>query len=138
MGTTFTCPRREAEGMTSDRFAWGGRNKDEWRQENEGLRTCSYDGSLHPEDFMDFVRAGSLIGTTDKGYKFYVRAADASVRGAGKFYTHHLSHEQSQEFYRLWLRGAVNFGAYPPYVRLYLPGLTAEVAAAIKAEEVEG
>lgn len=41
-----------------------------------------------------------------------------------KFYTAHLSPEQSQEFLNLWSSGKVNWG-YPgyPYVKLYLPGL---------------
>jgi hypothetical protein len=135
MSDKFTCPRRIAEGRTIEgRFGGDGEGKDEWRKEQDGLHTCSYDGSLHPDEFMRLVREGSLIGTTDKGYKFYVREADKSVKGAGKFYTHHLSEEQSEEFFRLWCQGSINFGDYPPYVRLYLPGLTTEKATAIHGE----
>jgi len=38
------------------------------------FRTCSYCGSMHPEDLISFVREGRarLEGTT-KNYKFYVR-----------------------------------------------------------------
>lgn len=116
----FTCPRRIAEGhhLEDSPLTYDGPNLDEWRSD----RTCSYDGSLHPDVFMEYVRAGKKVGSTDKGYKFYLDDYEGSVRGAKKFYTHHLSEEQGHEFYRLWLAGEVNFGAYPPYVPIYLPG----------------
>lgn len=72
---------------------------------------------MHPDDFMEYVRAGKLVGSTDKSYKFY-----ANDDGFGKFYTPHLSEAQGHEFADLWGRGAINFGDYPPYVRIYLPG----------------
>lgn len=113
------------DGFTNPVFR---QTKDKWRKESKGFRTCSYDGSLHPDDFMRLVREGAEIEPTDKPYKFYVRAADAHVKGAGKFYTHHLSKEQGDEFIELWTSGKVNWG-FPghPYVRLFIPHTIKEV-----------
>jgi hypothetical protein len=107
MSDTFICPRSIAEGLPFTA---------EWDQ-RQGHRACSYDGSMHPDDFMEYVKSGKLVGSTDKSYKFY-----ASDDGFQKFYTHHLSDEQGQEFWELWQAGRVNFGEFPPYVRIYLPG----------------
>lgn len=71
----FTCPRRRAEGYASDNspFARSGTNLDEWQdRKGDGQLHCSWDGSIHPDQFMDMVRAGKEIGPTDKSYKFYV------------------------------------------------------------------
>lgn len=38
----------------------------------------------------------------------------------GKFYTHHLTPEQGNEFIKLWRAGEVPWG-YAPYVRMYIP-----------------
>lgn len=109
MSDTFTCPRSIAEGRPYE-AKWDDRH---------GHRACTYDGSMHPDDFMEYVKAGKLVGSTDKSYKFY---ANDNEHGFGKFYTHHLSEEQGFEFWRLWQIGQINFGEYPPYVRIYLPG----------------
>jgi len=115
----YVCPRRVAEGRDNPVFR---QTEDHWRDEGGNLRTCSYDGSLHPDDFLRLVREHTEVGPTDKSYKFYVHAADEHVRGAGKFYTHHLSKEQGDEFITLWEEGKVLWG-YPgrPYVRLFIP-----------------
>lgn len=104
---SFICPRSIAEGRPFNA---------EW-DHLSGYRACSYDGSMHPDDFMEYVKAGKLVGSTDKSFKFY-----ASDDGFRKFYTHHLTDEQGQEFWELWQAGQVNFGEFPPYVRIYLPG----------------
>lgn len=109
MSETFICPRSLAEGRPFEA---------EW-EDRGGYRACSWDGSMHPDDFMEYVKAGKLVGSTDKSYKFYAHDTDA---GFGKFYTHHLSDEQGQEFWELWQDEKVNFGEYPPYVKIYLPG----------------
>lgn len=108
MSDTFTCPRSLAEGRPFEAS---------WENRDDGRRHCSWDGSMHPDDFMEYVKDGKLVGSTDKSYKFY-----ASDDGFGKFYTHHLSDEQGHEFWALWQAGKINFGEYPPYVRIYLPG----------------
>lgn len=119
MSEKFTCPRRVAErGHTSANglFTLDGPNKDEWRKD----RTCSYDGSLHPDVFMAYVRSGKRVGVTDKSYKFYMDEYAEEVRGAKKFYTHHLSEEQGWEFDALLRSGAVRFDFPPP--PLFIPG----------------
>lgn len=116
----YTCPRRIAEGHASadSSLRMDGPNKDSWDKNGE----CSYDGSLHPDKFMEYVRAGKKVGTTDKSYKFYLDEYTEPHRGAAKFYTHHLSEEQGWEFVQLWREGKINFGEFPPYVPLYIPG----------------
>lgn len=115
MSDTFTCPRRIADGRG------GVEDEDTWRDTGGIIGqkgACSYCGSMHPEDFMDAARDGKEIGPTDKSYKVYVGDHE------GKFYTHHLHPNHSNEFYDLVMDGMVNIG-YPGhfYAKLYLPGL---------------
>ena len=116
MGSKMTCPRR-LESPNPE--AYGGLGSDEFRKGGMGRQktSCSYCGSMDPEDFMEGVRSGAEIGPTDKSYKFYFGNHD------GKFYTQHLSEEQGWEFHRLWTAKSINFG-YPgyPYVRVFIPG----------------
>lgn len=95
------CPRRDE----IDQRAEAG-TPDHWRSD----RTCSYCGSLHPDDFMRRVSAGETIGTTTKTYKAYLDAPWA------KFYFQHLSVEQRQEFVRLLNAKVINtdFSWNPP------------------------
>jgi len=129
----FDCPRRLSDRGSANQV-------DYWRTEQNGLRTCSYDGSLHPEDFLKFVTEKAEIGPTDKSYKFYIHAADESVAGAGKFYTHHFSMDLSwgDEFARLFEAGEINWG-YPghAYVSLYVPRTNSKAVPGhvIKGEE---
>lgn len=60
----FTCPRRH------DFLAFQGDKEraDRWRSDG----TCSYCGSIKPEEFMEAVWHGDQIGPTDKDYKAYV------------------------------------------------------------------
>lgn len=171
-----TCPRRTE--------LWGPAKLAEgldFYQADTGLvgqpRGCSYCGSLPPDDFMDAVRAGAVLGPTDKAYKIYLDVPNPepdTIRAVGtsnsrtspgegwvavrdmtheqaaardqagflvddrlkfvlfstspvlhcKFYTPHLSPEQSTEFWELAQAGQVAWG-YPgyPYAKLYLPGL---------------
>lgn len=85
-----TCPRR---GEIGQRWEEG---KDTWTVRGrrgsgllgDGLRTCSYCGSLHPDDFMTGIEESTYqVGPTDKNYKAYVgllpsaeEAAAADVR----------------------------------------------------------
>jgi hypothetical protein len=101
-------------------FVGAGSNLDTWREGGMGKqkRSCSYCGSMHPDDFMDAVRTSLKIGPTDKPYKLYVDGYN------GKFYLQHLSDEQQKEFYQLVLDKKVAWG-YPgyPYSRLLLPAV---------------
>lgn len=85
-GFPFACKRRmhEAGPWASEA------GLDYWTERN----TCSFCGSMHPDDFMEQVRAGAPITPTDKPYKAYAPA--------GKFYYQHLSGEQMAEFVDLY------------------------------------
>lgn len=37
---------------------------------------CSWDGSLHPDKFMELIESGATLGPTDKNYKVYVELED--------------------------------------------------------------
>jgi len=76
------CPRRDEVGQnTVGEDTWGG---DE---------TCSYCGSLSPEQFLKLASQGAELTPTDKNYKVYVARP-----GFGKFYFQHLSAEQRTQF----------------------------------------
>lgn len=69
-----TCPRRMSDLGPWERAA----DLDEWRpdrgvigQDQIGL-SCSFCGSLNPDRFMELVRAGWVVGPTDKNYKAYL------------------------------------------------------------------
>ncbi len=116
---TLLCPRREE--LASEVFKLP--ETDSWRTEKNGIRTCSHCGSLHPDDFMKFVEYNAEIGPTDKSYKFYITAANDSVKGAGKFYTQHFQGTGLGANFRALIKQRnVNWGlpGYP-YVALYVP-----------------
>lgn len=104
----FTCPRREEQGMHLEGpFKHSGPNLDTWRQD----RSCSYCGSMHPDDFIQYVKDGKKVGSTDKDYKAYV---DEDPRI--KFYFQHLSAAQRTEFIELYNAKKFNMGEFPFYV----------------------
>lgn len=103
----ITCPRRMTEFGP-----WERKEKlDKFKQNR-----CSFCGSVAPDKFMERVKAGEEVGSTDKSYKFYIGDHE-------KFYTKHLSEEQAWEFWTLWNENKINFGQFPPYVPIYLPGV---------------
>jgi hypothetical protein len=117
---SMVCPRR-SEGIPGALSNYP--QTDEWRQDGS-YRTCSYCGSLHPDDFMQLVRDGAEVGPTDKSYKAYIELPEGkSVRGA-PFYYHHLAADQQQEFVDLANAGKMTIG-YPGrfYSGVYLPAL---------------
>jgi len=75
---------------------------DTWR---DG-KTCSYCGSLSPDEFLRRIEAGHELGPTDKNYKVYLN------HPWGKFYFQHLSVEQKQKFVDLINTKKLNIG-YP-------------------------
>lgn len=95
----MNCPRR-AEGGVATRVFPG---PDAWRDND----TCSYCGSLNPDEFMRMVEAGEcVLGTTDKNYKVYV---EGTPRGFTKFYFYHLSPEQQERFVQLYNEKKLRF-----------------------------
>lgn len=119
MAETFFCPR----GAGPDSPFHAPFNGEATREDRpDGSRTCSYCGSLHPDDFMDIMkqfaagRPGYRFGTTDKSYKAYgnrpgVRNAS---EGGIKFYVHHLPDDQREEhmeaFRAAWSRLRAEMG----------------------------
>jgi hypothetical protein len=102
------CPRGNMEIGVFTKFA----KTAKW-DKDEGKRRCSYCGSLHPDDFMERVKAGEILTGTDKNYKVYIGVHD-------KFYWYHLSEDQMKEFVDLWNEKKLNlepkFGIYKlPY-----------------------
>lgn len=87
MTEKHTCPRRRENGMDdpSSPFRGAGRNKDKYIS-GHGLigqkRGCSYCGSMHPDDFMQAVRDGKVVGPTDKSYKAYLHEPLTDARKA--------------------------------------------------------
>lgn len=84
------CPRR-SEGGPGRSIAKDG---DHWDKFPDGKRTCSYCGSLHPDDMLQLMEEHGLscIDPSDKRYKWYlsspVRAVNASL-GPIKYYRMH-------------------------------------------------
>lgn len=76
---------------------------DHWRPEDN---TCSYCGSMSPEEFMTKAAEGAQLGPTDKNYKVYIGD------GHGKFYFQHLSVDQRYAFLALLKNKALKIG-YP-------------------------
>jgi len=134
------CPRR-GESPNPDAYGDGTSTPDRWdrRYGRKGPRSCSYCGSMHPDDFLAAARDGSgELGPTDKNYKVYVTIESVTYTPTSstwqngkqsnvvkhpkapamlKFYFQHLSHEQMHEFVDL-------YNARPK--RLYSDQLSAE------------
>lgn len=97
------CGRRSGNPVTSKVFGGDKPLPDTWDIGPDGNRTCSYCGSLHPDDLMEICRRTLVderygIEGTTKSYKVYVR--QPGVRNAGdggiKFYMHHAPAHPSQ------------------------------------------
>jgi hypothetical protein len=74
---------------------------DDYYRENG---TCSYCGSLNPDQFMDLVEKQQIkIGPTDKNYKAYVDpVGDGLPLPSVKFHYYHLSDDQKRRFIELY------------------------------------
>lgn len=92
--STFLCPRR-VEGP----FHYP--DEDHWRDN----RTCSFCGSMMPEDVFTEIEKGTEVTPTDKSYKIY-------VGGSREFYFQHFSKDDKQHFIELVNKGAIKL-AYP-------------------------
>lgn len=93
MTEDFKCPRRDPSFDKVSKLPL----TDRWVQV-DGMRCCSYCGSLHPDDFMSAIEAGEEVVPTDKNYKAYLKTSGFGQR---KFYYPHLSAEQRTQFIAL-------------------------------------
>ncbi len=93
-----TCPRR------AESFRQIEEGKDTWEIRGDD-KCCSYCGSIHPERVLELIRIHGfgIIGSTDKGYKFYVTRDTVPNAGFGgiKFYVQHFSQDQIDEYNQL-------------------------------------
>lgn len=62
------CPRRIESPATAARLSPKG---DSW-DDHGSHRTCSYCGSIHPDDLFHAIGVGGKLTPTDKDYKVYV------------------------------------------------------------------
>lgn len=95
------CPRRLETSMV-----YTPPESDHWCPEHN---TCSYCGSMSPEEFMTKAAEGVELGPTDKNYKVYVND-DALKHRTAKFYFQHLSVDQRYMFLRLLQDKKLNIG----------------------------
>jgi hypothetical protein len=106
MNDTHLCPRRSEMGITDSSHPFKVPNSDHWRM-RDGHRTCSWCGSLHPDDFMECAEVGKKLTPTDKNYKVY-------VDNTTKFYFQHLSEAQKTRFVEL-MNGSLLIFAEPGF-----------------------
>ncbi|AVT76627.1 hypothetical protein RPPS3_25640 [Rhodopseudomonas palustris] len=88
------CPRRSDGAPAS--FA---KRRDWWLKRQDEQRSCSYCGSMHPDDLFAAINAGAELVPTDKDYKLYVRNGDARQE---EFYFQHFTAEQQLRFIDLY------------------------------------
>lgn len=119
MTDIWMCPRRaEIGGMASMANL---PDHDEWRSN----RTCSYCGSMHPDEVMLRLEAQNVtVGSTDKSYKIYLHNDGGDpMPQPGKFYFQHFSEEQRLRFISLLnerkvkFRGGFGFTVLPYFIQ---------------------
>lgn len=102
MTETFFCPRGPGEDSP---FRSPMNGAAHWSIGRDGSRTCSYCGSLHPDDALEILTSyaagvdGYHFSPTDKSYKFYGNRPGVQNASDGgiKFYVHHLPIGQHAE-----------------------------------------
>lgn len=96
----FICPRRVESPSIP-----GLPSHDKWIKYGTD-RCCSFCGSMHPQDFYDFLvkcletkDLNFRLSTTTKNYKFYVKRPNVNneYKGAMKFYMHHAPLDQTNQ-----------------------------------------
>lgn len=94
------CPRAIEEGKGPNSVFKAPFNGEmEWREQPTPdavlkVRTCSYCGSLHPDDLFALITIGLELGPTDKSYKMYVSGSGFW----GKFYFQHFDENHRVKF----------------------------------------
>lgn len=102
-----TCPRRIGEYGP-----WETREGiDSWNGEAPA-RTCSFCGSLHPDDVLAAIENGGRVVPTDKNYKMYLDAP--SVGPHLKVYFQHFEEKHKDRLIEACNAGKVTF-AVPGY-----------------------
>lgn len=113
----FRCPRRlEVPFLPEDK------SKDWWHQRGSH-RSCSYCGSMHPDDLFAAIEAKGTVTGTDKNYKIYCDVPATETAPAAshvKFYFQHLDAAGQDRFIELYNSKAMvlepRFGLYrAPY-----------------------
>jgi len=84
-------------------------DEDEFSDRHGEGASCSYCGSISPDDLFAAIDSGAELGPTDKNYKVYVKTED---RPYGKFYFQHLDADGQRRFISLLNEGKLNIG-YP-------------------------
>jgi len=103
----FAFAGRQRCGRRDDMFAYNrgdGALPDTWDWGPDGNRTCSYCGSIHPDDLMKICQLVlederyAIEGTT-KSYKIYIKQPNVvnASEGAIKFYMQHAHKNPTQE-----------------------------------------
>ena len=98
------CPRRDEGFPAVSAYP----ATDNWN-ERGSVRTCSYCGSLHPDDVFAAIEAFGELGPTDKTYKVYVHLPQA---GQKKFYFQHFTTEEQRRFVELLNDGRIKFRGF--------------------------
>ena len=88
--------------------------EDTWGEDN----TCSYCGSLNPDEVFKRIEAGEEIIPTDKSYKIYISP------GHKKFYFQHFNEDEKKRFVDIYNKFNVmkfgfpgNFYVWPFFMR---------------------
>jgi len=84
------CPARIQQGRKPE----GIDLPDRWDKDQFGTRTCSYCGSVHPDDVLELIKEKGLgiQEKTTKNYKVYINA------GTGRYYKFYSYHWDEGDF----------------------------------------
>ena len=128
---THICPRRAEIG---DHSIFKYPTTDSWNvgsslapyHESPDFHSCSYCGSLHPDEFLYYLEQGWYLVPTDKNYKAYLgkpveppttllNNITIDHHDAGKFYFQHLNPDQRDRFINIYNDRKCKV-AYPGYL----------------------
>ncbi len=99
------CPRRQ-EAPDPNAYGDGSDTPDVWEYghglisgDRYRIKTCSYCGSMHPDEFLAQIRDGWIVGQTSKNYKAYIGPPPSG--SVAKFYFQHMDEAQKRELIQL-------------------------------------
>lgn len=96
MTSPFKYPSSCEEGTWNEN-RWGERDSDKWPEGFPKPRTCSFCGSVHPDDLLALVKAGWTCEMSTKRYKSYWHPPKGQVIPPVKLYSNHVTQEQAKE-----------------------------------------